>query len=85
MIKYEIFFTKQAVRDLKSLTPQLRLKLKTILSEVISNNPFLGKKLMGDLEGNHSYRLNIRDRMVYSVDKKKKHIYIKRARTHYGR
>lgn len=84
MSRYEIFFTKQAVKDIKSLTPKLKLKLRAILSEVIAYDPFLGKKLLGDLEGNYSYRLSIRDRIIYNTDKKKKHIYVKRARTHYG-
>jgi len=60
------------------------LKLKQILSEVIAVNPYVGKKLLGSLKGNFSYRLNIKDRIIYSIYKKKKIIYIKRTRTHYG-
>jgi len=84
MKKYEILFTKQAFKDVKSLTPKLKKKLKDILVEVIIEDPFCGKKLLGDLEGNYSYRLNLTDRIIYSVDKKKKRIYIKRAKTHYA-
>ena len=66
------------------MTPKLRLKLKAILSEVISEDPLCGKKLCGDLEGNYSYSLDLKNRIVYSVNKKKKIVYVKRARTHYG-
>lgn len=84
MKKYEILFTKQALKDVKALTPKLKSKLKAILVEVIAEDPFCGKKLLGDLSDNFSYRLDLKNRVVYSVDKKKKIVYIKRARTHYG-
>lgn len=84
MKKYQILFAKQAVKDVKSLSPKLRNKLRDILTEVISEDPFAGKKLLGDLKGNYSYRLDIKDRIIYSVDTKKKIIFVKRAKTHYG-
>ena len=84
MKEFEIFFTKQAKKDLSLLNPKLEKKLRKILLAVISKNPFIGKKLMGSLDGNYSYRLNIKDRLIYSVDKEKGKIYIKRAKTHYG-
>ena len=84
MKKYEILFTKQALKDVNSLSPKLKKKLKAVLIEVIANDPFCGKKLLGDLDGNYSYRLNLKNRIVYGVNKKKKIIFIKRARTHYG-
>lgn len=84
MAKYEIFFTKQALKDVKSLSPKLKSKLKNLLLEVISQDPYCGKKLLGELAGNYSYRLSLKDRVVYSVDKSKMRIYVKRARTHYG-
>lgn len=84
MGKYKILFTKQAFKDIKFLTPKLKNKLKAVLVEVISADPYQGKKLLGDLEGNYSCRLDIKNRIVYSIDKKKKLIFIKRARTHYG-
>ena len=84
MKNFEIFFTKQALKDIRSLSPKLKKKLKDILLEVVVNDPFCVKKLLGDLEGNYSYRLDLKNRIVYSVDKKKKMIYVKRARTHYG-
>ena len=83
-MSYEIQITKQAFKDIKSLTPKQKKKLQDILLEVVAQNPLEGKKLIGDLEGNYSIRLNLKDRIVYSIDEDKKNIYIKRARTHYG-
>lgn len=84
MKKYKILFTKQALKDVRSLTPRLKSKLKAILLEVISEDPLCGKKLLGNLKGNFSYRLDLKNRIVYSIDKKKGVVYVKRARTHYG-
>lgn len=84
-MKYKIKITKQAVKDIKTLTPKQKERLKNILTEIISVDPFQGKKLLGELSGNYSYRLNIKDRIIYSISEKEKIIYIKRARTHYGK
>jgi len=84
MSRYKIRFTRQAEKDIQKLTPRLRRKLKTILAEVIAENPYEGKKLLGDLQGNYSYRLTYKDRIVYSVDEEMMVVYVKRARTHYG-
>jgi len=83
-MSYEIKFTKQAFKDTKGLTPKLKNKLHDILLEVVAKNPGEGKKLIGDLEGNYSLRLNLKDRIVYSIDEEEKIVYVKRARTHYG-
>jgi toxin YoeB len=84
MKKYKILFTKQAFKDVRSLSPKLKKKLQEILAEVIVKNPLCGKKLLGDLKGNFSYRIDIKNRLIYSIDKKKRTIYIKWTRTHYG-
>ena len=81
---FEIRITRQAEKDIQVLTPKLRTKLRDILTEVIARNPFEGKKLLGDLKGSYSYRLNYQDRIVYSIDKEKRIVYLERARTHYG-
>ena len=80
---YEILVTRQALKDIKLLSPKLKNKVKSILTELISSNPYIGKPLVGDLKGNYSYRINIKDRLVYSIDEDNKKVYLKRARTHY--
>ena len=82
--RWEIRFTKQAKKDVEQLSPKLKDKLRDILEEVLALNPYEGKKLLGDLGGSYSYRLTYRDRIVYSLDKKRRIMYIERAKTHYG-
>ncbi|MBI2553046.1 MAG: type II toxin-antitoxin system RelE/ParE family toxin [Candidatus Rokubacteria bacterium] len=82
--RWEIRFTKRAKKDADRLTPKLKDKLRDILVEVLALNPDEGKKLLGDLSGSYSYRLTFKDRIVYSLDEKRRIIYIERARTHYG-
>ncbi|MEE8415062.1 MAG: type II toxin-antitoxin system RelE/ParE family toxin [Desulfobacterales bacterium] len=84
MKPYEIRITKQARKDIDKLTPKLKQKLRDVLIEIITENPYEGKRILGDLEGSYSYRLSYKDRIVYSIDEKKKIVYIERARTHYG-
>ena len=84
MANYEIKITKTALRDINLLSPKLKEKLKSILIEIISDNPYIGKKLVGDLSPHYSYRLNIKNRILYLIDEEKKVFYIKRAKTHYG-
>jgi len=84
-LSYKIQITKRAVKDINLLSDNDKNKLKSILKEILSEEPYLGKKLIGDLKGNFSYRLNLKDRIVYSINEEKKIIYIKRARTHYGK
>ena len=81
---YEIRVTRQAQKDLATLTPNLKRKLKEILTETLARNPWCGKRLLGDLAGSFSLRLTYKDRIVYSVDEEKHIIYVERARTHYG-
>ena len=80
----EIRITRRAEKDIRKLPPKLRNKLYDILTELIAKNPFEGKKLIGDLAGSYSYRLTYQDRIVYSLDGKKKIVYLERAATHYG-
>ena len=81
---YEVRITRRAEKDISKLPPKLKRKLYDILTEVIAQEPFQGKKLVGDLAGSYSYRLTYKDRIVYSVDVKNRIVYVERAATHYG-
>ena len=81
---WEVRFAKQATKDVEKLSPKLREKLRDILVEVLAQDPSAGKRLLGDLDGSYSYRLTYRDRIVHSLDEKKRILYVERARTHYG-
>jgi Txe/YoeB family toxin of Txe-Axe toxin-antitoxin module len=80
---WEIRFTKQARKDVDKLS-KLREKLRDILVEVRTHEPYAGKRLVGELDGSYSYRLTFNDRIVYSLDEDRQILYVERARTHYG-
>ncbi|OQY04919.1 MAG: toxin of toxin-antitoxin system [Desulfobacteraceae bacterium 4572_123] len=81
---YEIRFTKEALKDVKKLTPRLKAKLKDILEKQVSQEPYSGKKLVGQLKAFYSIRLTFQDRIVYSIDEENRKVYVHRAKTHYG-
>jgi mRNA interferase RelE/StbE len=81
---FAVRFTKEAVKDVKKLSPRLKRKLREMLLADIATAPFSGKKLVGDLLGFYSVRLTHKDRIVYSVDPTARTVIVHRARTHYG-
>ncbi len=85
MSNWEIRLTKQAKKDVDTLTPKLQQKLYSILVNTITKNPYVDKRLLGDLAGSYSFRLTYKDRIVYSLDEEAKIVFIERARTHYGK
>lgn len=87
MVKWQLYYTKQAEKDAKKLTAAgLRFKAEKILS-ILESNPFQNpppyEKLIGDLSGAISRRINIKHRLVYQVIEEKKAIKIIRMWTHY--
>lgn len=84
---YRIVYTKQAQKDAKKLkhTPMARKARK--LLELIAEDPFCVpppfEKLLGDLEGAYSRRINIQHRLVYQVLPKQKVVKVLRLWTHY--
>ncbi|OGS01037.1 MAG: toxin of toxin-antitoxin system [Elusimicrobia bacterium RIFCSPLOWO2_12_FULL_59_9] len=80
----QIRITRQARKDIDALAPRLRAKLRDILVHVIAENPYEGKRLLGDLAGSYSLRLTYKDRIVYSINEAARTVYIERARTHDG-
>lgn len=84
MVRYEIRFTKEALKDVRKLSPRLTNKLKQIIENKIAVEPYSGKKLVGQLKGFYSIRLSYQDRIVYSVDEDSRTIYIHRTKTHYN-
>ena len=84
---WELVYTKQAQKDAKKLTAA-GLKSKTIqLLNVLKSNPFQNpppyEKLIGDLTGAYSRRINIQHRLVYQVYEKERIVKVIRLWTHY--
>ncbi|WP_035239584.1 Txe/YoeB family addiction module toxin [Desulfobacter vibrioformis] len=86
-MKWKIIFTKQAQKDAKKIASS-GLKKKTItLIEVLKQSPFQVpppyEKLIGDLSGAYSRRINIQHRLVYQVLDEEHTVKILRMWTHY--
>ncbi len=84
---WDIYYTKQAKKDAKKLASAgLKNKAKELLS-IIEDNPYQNpppyEKLVGDLDGAYSRRINIQHRIVYQVIEYEKAIKILRLWTHY--
>jgi len=87
MVKYDIYFTKQAQKD-KKLIKQAGLEEKTrLLLKILMENPFQNpppyEKLVGNLDGFLSRRINLQHRLVYKVTEESKYVKILRMWTHY--
>jgi len=83
--KWGLRFTPQSQKDAKKIKMAgLKTKVEKILG-VLESNPFEPpyEKLIGDLEGAYSRRINIQHRVVYQVMKKQKIVKIIRLWTHY--
>ena len=88
MVKYKILYSKAAQKDAKKLSnANLAAKAKEII-EILKNNPFQNpppyEKLVGNLSGAYSRRINIKHRIVYQVRDKDKTVRILRMWSHYG-
>ena len=84
---WKVKYSKQAVKDSKKIE-QSNLKQSVInLIEVLKVNPFQTpppyEKLIGDLTGKYSRRINIQHRLVYEVFEEEKIVRVLRMWTHY--
>lgn len=87
MVSWQLVFTKQAQKDAKKiahsgLKPQAE-RLLEIIKENPDKNPPPYEKLVGDLSGAYSRRINIQHRLVYEVLEDITTIKVIRMWTHY--
>ena len=86
-MSWRVVFTKQVQKDAKKLSSAgLRSKAEQLL-EILRKNPYQNpppfEKLLGDLSGACSRRINIQHRLVYQVFDDKKVVKVIRLWTHY--
>jgi Txe/YoeB family toxin of toxin-antitoxin system len=86
-VKWRLVYTKQAQKDAKKLSAAgLRPKAQKPL-DLLAVNPFKTpprfEKLLGDMTGAYSRRINIQHRLVYQVIEDRKVVKIIRMWTHY--
>ena len=84
---WQVVFAKQALKDAKKLAASgLKPKAQELLA-VLNADPFQNpppfEKLVGDLAGTYSRRINIQHRMVYEVFLEEKTVRVLRMWTHY--
>jgi toxin YoeB len=87
LVNYKVVFTKQAQKDAKKLSASgLKVKAEQLI-EILSDNPFqippFYEKLVGDLAGAFSRRINIQRWLVYEVIEDEKIVKVIRMWTHY--
>ncbi len=87
MVSWRLVYTKQARKDAKKLAAAgLRPKAEFLL-EILKKNPFQSpppfERLVGDLEGAYSRKINIQHRLVYQVLKRYRVVKVIRMWTHY--
>ncbi len=86
-MKWRLVFTRQAQKDAKKLSSAgLRPKAESLL-KILQEEPFRRyppfEKLVGDLAGAYSRRINVQHRLVFQVIKEIKTVKVIRMWTHY--
>jgi len=87
MVVYEILYSAQAAKDIKKLkNSKLDAKAKALIN-IIKENPYQNpppyEKLVGNMQGFLSRRLNIQHRLVYTVLEDERIVKVYRMWTHY--
>ena len=86
-MNYRVVFTKQAQKDAKKISSSgLKVKAEQLI-KILRDNPYqtppFYEKLVGDLAGAYSRRINIQHRLVYEVIENEKIVKVIRMWTHY--
>ena len=87
MVSWSVVYAKQSLKDAKKVKASgLKEKAQALL-DVLQSNPFQNpppfEKLVGDLSGAYSRRINIQHRLVYEVFPEQRTVRVLRMWTHY--
>jgi toxin YoeB len=87
LVSWRLVFTKQAQKDAKKIAQSGLKAQASKLLDIIRRNPYQNppayEKLVGDLTGAFSRRINIRHRLIYQIFDDIKTIKVIRMWTHY--
>ena len=87
MVRWTVVYAKHALKDAKKLSVAGPKEKAQELLEILANDPFQNppahEKLVGDLDGTYSRRINIQHRLVYEVFKKERTVRVLRMWSHY--
>jgi toxin YoeB len=86
-VTWQVVYTKQAQKDAKKLASSgLKPKAQELLA-ILAEDPFKRpphfEKLVGDLAGAYSRRINIQHRLVYEILEEERIVKVLRLWTHY--
>ena len=86
MVEYKVVYTKDAQKDIPKLKAvHLDAKVRALI-KVLKTNPFMTpppyEKLLGNLDGAYSRRINIQHRLVYEVLEEERTVRVLRMWTH---
>jgi Txe/YoeB family toxin of toxin-antitoxin system len=84
-VNWQVILTKQAVKDARKIAASGLKKNAQKLIETLERDPYEPpyEKLIGNLQGYYSRRINIQHRLVYAIDEEKRIIKILKMWTHY--
>jgi Txe/YoeB family toxin of toxin-antitoxin system len=87
MVNWQVVYSRHAQKDAKKLAAAgLKVKAQELLA-VLASDPFQNpppyEKLVGDLAGAYSRRVNIQHRLIYEVFPKERVVRVLRMWTHY--
>lgn len=87
MVKWQVVFAKHALKDARKIAESgLKAKAQELLA-ILAEDPFQNpppyEKLVGDLAGAYSRRINIQHRLVYEVFETERTVRVLRMWSHY--
>jgi toxin YoeB len=87
LVNWQIVYSKQALKDAKKIAASGSKQKAQAIFTILANDPFQNpppyEKLVGDLVGAYSRRMNIQHRLVYEVHITEKVVRVLRMWTHY--
>lgn len=87
MVRWSLVYSKYAIKDAKKISAAGLREKAQILLDILEVDPLQNpppyEKLVGDLKGAYSRRINIQHRLVYEIFRKEKCVRVLRMWTHY--
>jgi toxin YoeB len=87
VVVWNLAYSKYALKDAKKLSAAGLKDKAQVLLDILKKDPFQNpppyEKLVGDLKGAYSRRINIQHRLVYDIFPKEKIVRVLRMWTHY--
>jgi Txe/YoeB family toxin of toxin-antitoxin system len=86
-VTWKVVYTKQAQKDAKKLASSGLKSKAEVLIDILKEDPYQSppsfEKLIGDLSGAYSRRINIQHRLVYQVSESEKIVKVLQLWSHY--